>query len=167
MNNKFENIILTMCGVGYFKFAQGTLASLITCIIFYLFWIIFGLKDYQIPIYVFLILLSIYSTILINKIYGTEDSKEIVIDEFIGQSIPILSWYYVGNNLNELIFNYIITFEIWILLSFLLFRFFDILKPFPISLIDKKIKNGFGVVFDDVVAGIYSTITLYIIFSWF
>ena len=44
---------------------------------------------------------------------------------------------------------------------FLLFRLFDILKPFPINLIDKKLKNGFGVVLDDVLAGIFTAITYY------
>ena len=53
----------------------------------------------------------------------------------------------------------------WIVLSFLLFRFFDILKPFPINIIDKKIKNGFGVVLDDIIAGIFSTISIYILYS--
>ena len=54
------------------------------------------------------------------------------------------------------------------IVSFLAFRFFDILKPFPINLIDKKMKNGFGVVLDDIVAGIYATIFLYIYSSlWF
>tara|TARA_B110001452_G_C15118684_1_gene389915 strand:- start:334 stop:837 length:504 start_codon:yes stop_codon:yes gene_type:complete len=166
MINKFENLVLTMFGIGYFKYAQGTLASLVTCIIFYLFWTKFGLKNFQIPIYFFLIFIFIYSSILINKIYKNEDSKEIVIDEFVGQSIPIMAWYYIGNLLSKPIFNSVNSFEIWVLLSFILFRFFDILKPFPINLIDKKIKNGFGVMLDDLIAGIFSAVTLYIIFLW-
>jgi phosphatidylglycerophosphatase A len=48
-----------------------------------------------------------------------------------------------------------------IIIGFVIFRFFDILKPFPINIIDKKIKNGFGVIFDDLLAGIYSGVTLY------
>ena len=166
MINKFENLVLTMFGIGYFKYAQGTLASLVTCIIFYLFWTKFGLKSFQIPIYFFLIFIFIYSSVLINKIYKNEDSKEIVIDEFVGQSIPIMAWYYIGNLLSKPIFNSVNSFEIWVLLSFILFRFFDIFKPFPINLIDKKIKNGFGVMLDDLIAGIFSAVTLYIIFLW-
>ena len=50
------------------------------------------------------------------------------------------------------------------LIAFLLFRFFDIFKPFPINLIDKKVKNGLGVVLDDVVAGIYTITILAAIF---
>jgi phosphatidylglycerophosphatase A len=166
MINKFENLVLTMFGIGYFKYAQGTLASLVTCIIFYLFWTKFGLKSFQIPIYFFLIFIFIYSSVLINKIYKNEDSKEIVIDEFVGQSIPIMAWYYIGNLLSKPIFNSVNSFEIWVLLSFILFRFFDIFKPFPINLIDKKIKNGFGVMLDDLIAGIFSAVSLYIIFLW-
>mgnify|MGYP001235750763 FL=1 len=48
------------------------------------------------------------------------------------------------------------------LILFVLFRFFDILKPFPINLVDKKIKNGFGIVLDDVIAGIFTTILYFI-----
>jgi len=47
-------------------------------------------------------------------------------------------------------------------LAFFLFRFFDILKPFPINIIDKKMKNGLGVVLDDIIAGIYTSITILI-----
>ena len=52
-----------------------------------------------------------------------------------------------------------------IFLAFFLFRFFDILKPFPINIIDKKMKNGLGVVLDDIIAGIYTSITI-LIFSY-
>ena len=111
---------------------------------------------------------------MIDKIYKKEDSKEIVIDEFIGQSIPLLAIStsnelsiklitFLDNISSQLSFNW---FGIWILISFILFRFFDILKPFPINLIDKKIKNSFGVILDDVVAGIFATISLYIILLW-
>ena len=50
-----------------------------------------------------------------------------------------------------------------IIIVFLLFRFFDILKPFPIRMIDQKIKNGYGVVLDDVLAGVYANIAFHIL----
>jgi len=174
MINKIGKTILTMFGIGYFKYAPGTVASFITCLIFYSLASIDGINQIIFPYIIFLIIISIYSTILIDKIYKKEDSKEIVIDEFIGQSIPLLA-ISTSNELNikliafldnvssQLGFNW---FEIWILISFILFRFFDILKPFPINLIDKKIKNGFGVILDDIVAGIFATISLYIILLW-
>ena len=169
MNYNFSKKILTLYGIGFINFFPGTLASFFTCAIFYLFWLFIGLKDYQLLIYIFLISIFFYSIIFINKIYKNEDSKEIVIDEFVGQSIPIMSFYYLYNSEDFNFFSDLVgnnRFESWIILSFFLFRFFDILKPFPINLIDNKIKNGFGVMFDDVLAGIYSAISLYIIFIW-
>ena len=140
-----------MFGVGYFKYAPGTAASLITCLIYLL------INKYFVLIYfvIFLIIVSIYSIILINKIYKKKDAKEIVIDEFIGQSIPI---FYSYSLLGQDTFN---AYLFMIILSFLLFRFFDILKIFPINIIDNKLKNGLGVVLDDVLAGIYSAIIIY------
>ena len=174
MNNKIGKTILTMFGIGYFKYAPGTVASFITCLIFYSLASIDGINQIIFPYIIFLIIIFIYSTILIDKIYKKEDSKEIVIDEFIGQSIPLLAIStsnelsiklitFLDNISSQLGFSW---FEIWILISFILFRFFDILKPFPINLIDKKIKNSFGVILDDVVAGIFATISLYIILLW-
>jgi phosphatidylglycerophosphatase A len=174
MNNKIGKTILTMFGIGYFKYAPGTVASFITCLIFYSLASIDGINQIIFPYIIFLIIIFIYSTILIDKIYKKEDSKEIVIDEFIGQSIPLLAISasnelnikliaFLNNISSQLGFSW---FEIWILISFILFRFFDILKPFPINLIDKKIKNSFGVILDDVVAGVFATISLYIILLW-
>ena len=58
--------------------------------------------------------------------------------------------------------------ELWIFLSFILFRIFDIFKPYPINVIDKKVKNGLGVMLDDIAAGIYATIIVIILFIlWF
>ena len=74
-------------------------------------------------------------------------------------------YYFIHNSSDVLTFIWIKGFTFgfisWIFLSFLLFRFFDILKPFPINLIDNKIKNGFGVMLDDVVAGIFATLVLF------
>ena len=86
------------------------------------------------------------------------DSKEIVIDEFLGQSIPILFFYIIFyEGLVSNTFFFIIVF-----LSFIGFRFFDILKPYPIDYVDKKIKSGFGVILDDLIAGFFTLIVLYI-----
>jgi len=118
--------------------------------------------DFKINI-LFLILIVgfffIYSVYAIDKFknyFDEVDSREIVIDEFVGQSIPIITAYsLMPNNINNFIF--------YIIVSFFLFRFFDIVKPYPINIIDKNIKNGFGVMLDDVVAGIYSSIILLIV----
>ena len=94
-----------------------------------------------------------------NYIKGefNKDPKEVVIDEVIGQSIPIYLYevaHGIDKNLQESILFYIYI--------FILFRFFDIKKPFPINYIDKKFKNSFGVIMDDVIAGFYVVLTLII-----
>ena len=161
---------LSLFGIGYISKFPGTIASLVTCIIFYFLWAFIGIKNILIPVILFLLIVFFVSIYLINKVFGDRDSKEIVVDEFIGQSIPLLFWYKVDHS-NDSFFsgfdpfvNY--KFETWVILSFFLFRFFDISKPFPINLVDNNIKNGFGVMFDDVIAGIFSTIILYLLFMW-
>jgi phosphatidylglycerophosphatase A len=161
---------LSLFGIGYISKFPGTIASLVTCIIFYFLWAFIGIKNILIPVILFLLIVFFVSIYLINKVFGDRDSKEIVVDEFIGQSIPLLFWYKVDHSNDgffsgfDLFVNY--KFETWVILSFFLFRFFDILKPFPINLVDNNIKNGFGVMFDDVIAGIFSTIILYLLFMW-
>ena len=91
------------------------------------------------------------------KFSENKDPKEVVIDEFIGQSIPIylyeISHGTVKNTQEAFLFY---------LYIFILFRFFDIKKPFPINFFDKKFKNSFGVIIDDVIAGLYVVLTLII-----
>ena len=189
---KFLKAMLTMFGIGYFKNAPGTLASFVTCVIYFLIYMSsfsqFNISLFLLfynPEYVvwFLIIITISSINLINdrsfrhkfaKLFKKNDPKEIVIDEFIGQSIPIISYYYfqffVANDSfkNATIFFNLEPFIPWIITSFILFRFFDILKPYPINIIDKKMKNGLGIMLDDIIAGIYSTIVIYIIYAlWF
>ena len=173
MINKIGISILTMFGIGYFKYAPGTAASFITCLIFYILGESkFTLHDNEIYLVFFLIIILFYSIIFIDKFshfFKKKDAQEIVIDEFIGQSIPLISILFRPTDFLE---NYPAVDDkawiIWILLSFVLFRFFDIYKPFPINIVDKKMKNGVGVMLDDIIAGIYSTIVIYIIYAlWF
>ena len=105
-----------------------------------------------------LLLISVYLINSLKDEFEEVDSKEIVIDEYLGQSIPILFFYVILFEASVSI-NF---FMMIVLISFIGFRFFDILKPYPINYIDNNYKNGFGVVFDDIVAGIFTTIVLYI-----
>ena len=171
MIDKFGLAILTMFGIGYFKYAPGTAASFITCLIYYILWLSdFSLHSNKIYLVFFLIIILFYSIIIIDKLshlFKKKDAREIVVDEFVGQSIPLMSFIFsadafvpIGEKTDNLI--------IFILLSFVLFRLFDIAKPFPINIVDKKMKNGVGVMLDDIIAGIYSTIVIYIIYAlWF
>jgi phosphatidylglycerophosphatase A len=149
--------ILTMFGIGYSKYIPGTIASFITSLIYIL---LFHFKVNFLILILFLIFITFISIILIdklNKYFKEIDAKEIVIDEFIGQSIPILIFYsFISFVESEKFF-------IFTLISFIFFRFFDILKPYPINLIDKNMKSGFGVILDDIVAGLFSIIGILLI----
>ena len=170
--------VLTLFGIGYFKYAPGTAASFITCLLFYILGEShFVLHDNKIYILIFILFIFFYSIIFIDrlsKFFKKIDAREIVVDEFVGQSIPLIAILFRPKDFLPPIPQDYSTFVadapwiIWILLSFILYRFFDIIKPYPINLIDKKIKNGFGVMFDDVLAGIFTTLILYIIFGlWY
>jgi phosphatidylglycerophosphatase A len=160
MIEKINILILSMLGIGYSKYAPGTMASFVTSLIFIFFYIykinIIFLIFFIILIFIF----SVYSIDAFKNSFNNIDAKEIVIDEFVGQSIPILTIYSFFSK------NDIGSFVSYVIVSFILFRFFDILKPYPINKIDKNMKNGFGVMFDDVVAGIYSSIVLLVIISF-
>ena len=158
MIKEINILILTMLHIGSSKYAPGTVASFVTCIIFICFYI-FNINIFYLIFSVALILIfSVYSIDYYKKKFSEVDAKEIVIDEFIGQSIPILTIY------NFLPKDNISDFILYTLVSFLLFRVFDIVKPYPIGKIDKNMKNGFGVILDDVIAGLYSVVVFFIIF---
>ena len=147
-----------MFGIGNSAFAPGTVASFITCLIYI---ILFYFKVnifFLLIINLVIFILSVYLIDSLKNFFSNIDAKEIVIDEFIGQSIPILSFYIFLEKEN------INMFIIVIFASFILFRVFDIFKPYPINLIDQQLKNGFGVMFDDMIAGIFSSILALIIF---
>jgi len=131
---------------------RGTWASLFTTI--FLFFLIYILKIKIIIILTLFIILLFYSYSAIKsclKNFKNEDPQEIVIDEFIGQSIPIILFELSHGNQ-----SYSNTEALQIYLwFFLFFRLFDGLKPFPIDYVDKKYKNTFGILFDDILAGLY------------
>ena len=136
---------------------KGTWASLFTTLI--LFILIYGFQIPIIIVIIFLLLIFFYSFYAIKTClsnFKDDDPQEIVIDEFIGQSIPIILYeIFHSDQSNTLIETLQIYF--WF---FLLFRLFDGLKPFPIDYIDKKYKNTFGILFDDILAGFYVVICL-------
>ena len=91
------------------------------------------------------------------KYSENKDPKEVVIDEFIGQSIPIYLYEISHETVKDS--QEAVLFYLYI---FILFRYFDIKKPFPVNFFDKKFKNSFGVILDDVIAGFYVVLTLII-----
>ena len=158
MIKKLNILILTMFGIGRSKYAPGTAASFVTFLMYVWFYNKQVNTLYLIISIFTLFIFSVYSIDVYKNSFSETDAKEIVIDEFIGLSIPILTIYgfLEKNNLNHFI--------LYAFFSFILFRIFDIWKPYPINKVDKELKNGFGVMLDDIIAGVYSIIILLIIF---
>ena len=159
--NMIKNInylFVTFLGIGSLRFAPGTIASLVTTIFLYSLFHIIDLSNTI--IFIILLIVFLYSFYAVSeyiKYKENKDPKEVVIDEFIGQSIPIYLYEISHGSSKES--DEAILFYLYI---FILFRFFDIKKPFPINFFDKKFKNSFGVIFDDIIAGIYVVLTLII-----
>ena len=151
-------LIVTCFGIGSIRFAPGTITSLITTVFLYSLFHIINLSNSSILIILLIVFLySFYAVAEYIKYNENKDPKEVVIDEFIGQSIPIYLYeisHSTSKDSTEAVLFY--------LYIFILFRFFDIKKPFPINFLDKKFKNSFGVIFDDVIAGLYVVLTLII-----
>lgn len=146
MISKINYQIFTLFNLGKLP-ASGTLASAVTLFFYYFFF--YNLSN--VFFLVLLIIIFFYSIIFLQKTlnnFKNKDPKEIVIDEVIGQLIPLL----ICNG--DLIL---------VALSFVLFRFFDISKIYPASYFDKKVKGVIGVIGDDIIAGLYSLLGIYLI----
>ncbi|MDC1148693.1 phosphatidylglycerophosphatase A [Pelagibacteraceae bacterium] len=146
MVEKFNKNLFTLFGIGKLP-ASGTFGSFFTLLIYFI------LQKYfnNLTIIMLLIFVTLYSLIFLNKTiknFKQKDPKEIVIDEYIGQMIPLIA---CGNNI------YLI------LVAFISFRFFDITKIYPANIFDKKIEGPLGVIGDDIIAGIYSLMIIFII----
>ena len=166
MIKKINLVFVTFFGTGYIIIASGTFASLFTSIIFfYLFRFHISTKHFLILclIMIFVFIYSLYAIKAIENEFEQKDARQIVIDEVIGQSIPILFFEYIiflqTQSFGADLYLYVA--------SFFLFRFFDILKPFPIRYFDKNYKNSFGILFDDVLAGLYALVVLLLLIKFF
>ena len=151
MINKVNFLFVTLFGIGKISKIPGSIASLVTTILLFVLFNIFYISPNTILVLIIVIfIVSLYSVNAFIKNLDNKDPKEIVIDELIGQSIPICLYEIAHEGskvINEVLVFYFI--------MFILFRIFDILKPYPVSYYDKKFKNSFGVIMDDVCAGLY------------
>ena len=159
---KFPNLkdpyhfIATLGGIGLFPFAPGTVGSIFG-------WIIFIVLSHYIEMIfatVLIIFLSIYVSNLATKDLVNKDHKSIVIDEMAGIWLAMIPVIYIASSQYER--------TLYAVLTLIFFRLFDILKPYPISYVDKNFKGGFGIVLDDLIAGVFAGIlatvlTLYLI----
>ena len=156
MIKTLNTLFVTMFGLGKVPKIPGTLGSLATVIVLYLFFHIFNISSNIILIGLMIIFIYSFSAVASHiKDSDNKDPKEIIIDEFIGQSIPIYL-YEISHGIEKSPDEALIFYSV----SFVLFRFFDISKPFPVSYFDKNFKNSFGVIMDDVCAGFYVVLSL-------
>ena len=137
---------VTVFGIGYIRIAPGTFGSLFAILVWYI-----SIKNLNIYFfYTIIIIVFIFSFKAINIYLRNEhkdDPSEVVVDEFIGQSLPLI---------------FLLQFNVYeVLLAFSSFRLFDIFKIYPVNKIE-NIKGANGVIMDDVVAGIYSLIIIMI-----
>ena len=146
MKNKFAKIISTIFYIGYSKYFPGTIGSLLAIPTGMLILKIGGVVALLISIFI-LTLIALFSIEIYIKEYQSSDPKEIIIDEFIGQLIV-------------LIFTSFSSLAIFI--GFLLFRFFDISKLYPVNKVE-KIRGPIGVLADDIVAGLMTCIIILLI----
>ncbi len=133
-------------GSGLAPFAPGTFGTLVA-VPLYLFMLNFSLSLYLL-ITVISILIGFWLCGKSSEMLGVHDHSGIVWDEFSGFFITMIAapqgWQ-------------------WVVLGFALFRLFDIWKPWPIHIVDKKVQGGVGIMMDDVIAGIYALIVLQLI----
>jgi len=163
MFNKINFLFVTLFGIGKIGKIPGSLASLATTVfLFFLLHVLNTSPNIVLIGVVILFLISLYAVNIFIKDLDNKDPKEVVIDEFIGQSIPICLYeiaHQGSKETGQVLTSYFV--------MFILFRIFDIVKPYPVSYYDKNFKNSFGVIMDDVAAGLYvvAVLVLYMVFS--
>ena len=163
MINKINFLFVTLFGIGKIKIVPGSFASLATTtFLFFLLHVGKISPDIVLISVIIIFFISLYSVNIYIKDLDNKDPKEVVIDEFIGQSIPICLYEIAHEGAKEtdqILTSYFI--------MFILFRIFDIVKPYPVSYYDKNFKNSFGVIMDDVCAGLYvvAVFVLYMVFT--
>jgi len=151
--NKISQIFSTLFFIGYIKWAPGTFGSFFSLITIILLHNIVN-KNQFIILFIVILLMATICIKIYSKSVNNHDAKEIIIDEFLGIYLIIIFSYDFKIFNNELL---------KIVLIFLFFRIFDILKPFPANWIDKNMRNSYGIILDDIVAGIYTIIILALI----
>jgi len=161
---KFPNLknpfhfLATLGGIGLVPLAPGTAGSIFG-------WILFIILSHYVGMYTFLVLIGVVIILAVtssgkaSKDLVEKDHKSIVIDELAGILVAMYPVIFIASTQYER--------SLYAILALILFRLFDIFKPYPISYIDKNFKNGLGIVLDDLIAGIYSaifaiSITLYL-----
>lgn len=145
------NRCIVFCGVGFGSGlapkAPGTFGSAFA-LLFVPIWFAIGFFNSILAIVV-MSLIGIFICGHTAKVMGVHDDGRIVWDEFAGQSITFLPLIYFGQ-----------ISWLWVFIAFALFRLFDVWKPWPIRVIDRQVGGGFGIMFDDIIAGLWAAICI-------
>ena len=163
MFKKINFLFVTLFGIGKLKKIPGSYASLVTTIFLYFLFHTLNFSPNIVLLGVIIVFfISFYAVNIFIKDLDNKDPKEVVIDEFVGQSIPICLYEIAHQGPKET--SQILTAYF---IMFILFRIFDIIKPYPVNYYDKNFKNSFGVIIDDVCAGLYvvAVLVLYMVFE--
>ena len=156
MINKVNFLFVTLFGIGKLPKIPGSYASLVTVIfLYFLFHFLYVDTEIFLFFLIGIFIISLFAVKIYIKDKENKDPKEVVIDEFVGQSIPICLYEIAHNNPTNQ--SKVLTYYF---IMFILFRIFDIIKPYPISYYDKNFKNSFGVIMDDICAGLYVVVIL-------
>lgn len=140
--NLISRLIATGLFVGYVPFAPGTAGSILGL---FLYWAIPGTESFGLLAAILLLfLLGVWSAKAVEQVTGVEDNQIIVIDEIVGVLVTLM---FLEKNFT------------WLVVGCILFRFFDIVKLYPARRAE-ELPGGWGVMLDDVVAGIYSLVSL-------
>lgn len=148
--SRLHVVIATFLGVGFSPVAPGTVGSLAALPL------AFALLQVDILaatlIVIGLYFLGLWSANHLERVSGQHDAQIIVIDEVVGVCVSalMLDWWFLGATDHSVL----------LLLSFLSFRFFDVLKPWPISWIDRTVGGGVGVMVDDLVAALMGVLAV-------
>ncbi|KGT47499.1 MULTISPECIES: phosphatidylglycerophosphatase A [Acinetobacter] len=146
---------ITFCGVGFgsglIPKAPGTFGSAFA-LLFVPIWLVIGLPA-SIMVMIVMSFLGIYICGKTAELMGVHDDGRIVWDEFTGQSITFLPVLYLGQ------MNWL-----WLLIGFALFRLFDVWKPWPIRVVDRQVGGGFGIMLDDIIAGLWAALCIWLYF---
>ena len=146
----FHKAVATVLGLGYAPFGPGTfgtLGAVLSCYAYQAFFEDFPSVVVLVSGSIIFGVVGIWSTEVVSREWG-DDPSRVVMDEYVGYLISLL---FIPLN------------HVTLISAFILFRFFDILKPLGIGYIDKNVKGSLGVMLDDVLAGVYSCITLHLL----
>jgi phosphatidylglycerophosphatase A len=139
-------------GVGYLPLIPGTFGSMVGVAIF----LLLGVWQLQVTFIAVIVVLGIWAAFRTERLLGMKDPGKVVVDEVAGQMISLLPLVFLVDG----------PWFVWVIVSFNLFRLFDIFKPYPAGRFE-ALRGGFGIMADDLVAGVYAAIGTAIVIKAF